>query len=153
MPNNPNDPHDLDRFIQAQESSYRQALAELRAGRKESHWSWYVLPQIQGLGSSAMSVRYAIKSLAEARAYLEHPLLGARLRECVAAMNAHTGLSAADILGGIDAQKFRSCLTLFSQVAGPASVFGEALDKYFPGKPDAVTLAVLARQLGAGDCT
>ena len=149
MPNQPNDPHDLDRFIAAQEASYQQALSELRAGKKRSHWSWYILPQVQGLGSSQMSTRYAIKSLAEAKAYLEHPVLGVRLHECVAAMNTHTGVSAGDVLGEIDAQKFRSCLTLFAQAAGSKSIFGEALNKYFSGKRDAATLAILASQQGA----
>lgn len=139
------DPHDLARFVEAQEGSYAQALAELRAGKKQSHWSWFVLPQLQGLGSSPLSVRYAIKSLAEARAYLQHPTLGARLRECVAAMNAHEGLSAGDILGGVDAQKFWSCLTLFSHAGGAEPLFTQALDKYFSGEKDAATLALLAQ--------
>ena len=139
-----NDPYDLDRFVKAQAASYPQALAELRAGRKRSHWIWYVLPQLHSLGSSPMSIRYAIKSLAEAKAYLEHPLLGARLRECVTAMNSHKGVSAGEILGEIDAQKFRSCLTLFAQVAGSESLFGAALNQYFAGESDAATVALLA---------
>ena len=143
-----NDPHDLDRFVEAQAASYPQALSELRAGRKRSHWVWYVLPQLHGLGSSAMSIRYAIKSLAEAKAYLEHPLLGTRLRECVTAMNTHVGLSAVGILGEIDAQKFQSCLTLFAQAAGSKSLFGDALNQYFAGKVDAGTLALLAGEPG-----
>ena len=146
MPNRPDDPFDLNRFLEAQEGSYQQALSELRAGRKRTHWSWYIVPQIIGLGSSGMSVRYAIKSLAEAKAYLEHPVLGARLRECVAAMNEHTGLTASQVLGGIDAQKFRSCLTLFAQAGRPEPVFDEALNKYFAGQPDDATLAILAAQ-------
>lgn len=151
MPNQPEDRFDLNRFLEAQEASYRQALSELRAGRKRTHWSWYILPQVIGLGSSAMSVRYAIKSLAEARAYLEHPVLGARLRECVAAMNAHAGFSASQVLGEIDAQKFRSCLTLFAQASGGSEpVFDEALNKYFSGQPDTATLAILASQKGVG---
>ena len=145
MSNHPHDPYDLARFVEAQSATYEEALAELRAGRKRSHWIWYILPQVQGLGSSPMSVRYAIKSLAEARAYLEHPVLGARLRECVAAMNAHTGLSADDVLGQLDAQKFLSCLTLFAQAATAESVFAQAMAKYFSGKPDATTLAILER--------
>jgi uncharacterized protein (DUF1810 family) len=144
MSNPPSDPFHLGRFVEAQEANYHRALSELRAGRKRSHWSWYVLPQVQGLGSSPMSVRYAIGSLAEAKAYLEHPLLGARLRECVAAMNMHTGLSAREVLGEIDARKFRSCVTLFAQAAGTESVFAEALNKYFSGQPDAATLSILA---------
>jgi uncharacterized protein (DUF1810 family) len=139
------DSYNLSRFVEAQSSSYGEALAELRAGHKQTHWSWYVFPQIRGLGSSAMSVRYAISSIAEARAYLEHPLLGARLRECVRTMNAHRGLSAVQILGDIDAQKFCSCLTLFAQAAPSETIFDDALKKYFGGASDAATLAILAR--------
>ena len=149
MSNHANDPFDLQRFLDAQEARYQHALAELRAGQKRSHWSWYILPQVLGLGFSSMSVRYAIGSLAEAKAYLEHPVLGTRLRECVAAMNAHTGLSAVHILGQVDAQKFRSCLTLFAQAASSDPLFGDALTKYFAGQPDATTLAILARQHAA----
>ena len=144
MPRN-QDPYDLNRFVEAQASNYDDALAELRAGNKETHWSWYVFPQIRGLGSSPMSVRYAISSKAEASAYLEHAVLGPRLRECVKAMNAHQGKSASQILGDIDAQKFRSCLTLFVQAAPSEAVFGDGLNKYFGGKPDAATLAILAK--------
>lgn len=147
MSKQPSDPFHLNRFVEAQEASYQQALSELRAGKKRSHWSWYILPQVRGLGSSPMSVRYAIGSLAEAKAYLEHPLLGTRLRECVAAMSMHQGVSAREVLGEIDAQKFRSCLTLFAQ-AGSESVFAESLNKYFSGKPDAATLAILAGRQG-----
>jgi uncharacterized protein (DUF1810 family) len=146
LPNRPEDPYDLGRFVAAQEGCYAEALAELRAGRKRSHWSWYILPQMEGLGSSPLSVRYAIRSLEEAMAYLAHPVLGARLRECVAAMNAHAGVTAGEVLGEIDARKFRSCLTLFDRAAGSESIFGEALNKYFSGEPDAATLALLARQ-------
>jgi uncharacterized protein (DUF1810 family) len=142
----PHDPHDLDRFVQAQATSYAQALAELRAGRKRSHWSWFVLPQAEGLGSSAMAARYAIRSLAEAKAYLDHPLLGPRLRECVAAMNAHRGTSARDILGDVDAMKFRSCLTLFARASPGEPLFAEALDRFYSGQPDEATLAILARE-------
>jgi uncharacterized protein (DUF1810 family) len=151
MPTTLPDPYDLQRFVAAQEGSYKQALAELRAGRKRSHWIWYILPQIQGLGTSAMSRRYAIGSLAEARAYLEHPILGARLRECVAAVNAHDGLSAVEIFGSVDAAKFRSCCTLFAEVAGTEMVFAEALNKYFAGEPDPATLAILAARHGRGE--
>jgi len=149
MPSRQEDPHDLVRFVEAQAANYAQALAELRAGRKRSHWSWYVLPQIRGLGSSPMSVRYAISGLDEAKAYLDHPILGARLRECVAAMNAHPGSSAAAILGDIDAKKFHSCVTLFAQVSEQASLFHGALAKYFSGAGDQATLAILARQAGS----
>ena len=149
MANRPTDPFDLERFLEAQETSYQQALSELRAGWKQTHWSWYILPQMLGLGSSPMSVRFAIRSLGEAKAYLEHPVLGSRLRECVAAINAHTGLSASQVLGETDAQKFRSCLTLFAQAAGSDSIFDEALNKYFSGKPDAATLVILASSQGS----
>lgn len=138
------DPHNLNRFVEAQAQSYAQALRELQAGRKQSHWIWYVLPQIHGLGMSGMSVRYAIASLDEARAYLAHPVLGPRLRECVAAINAQQAKSAVDILGGIDAQKYRSCLTLFI-AAGAGPEFQRALDHYYDGEPDAKTLAILQK--------
>jgi uncharacterized protein (DUF1810 family) len=151
------DPFDLNRFVQAQAPCYARVMAELRAGRKQSHWSWFILPQMRGLGSSPMSVHYAIGSLAEARAYLAHPLLGPRLVECVEAINAHAtpgqaetqGKSAAAILGDIDAQKFRSCVTLFRAAAAnnpPLGVtFDEALGKFFGGRPDEATLAILSR--------
>lgn len=144
MPRN-HDPYELKRFVEAQASNYGEALAELRAGNKQSHWSWYVFPQIRGLGSSPMSVRYAITSKSEASAYLEHAVLGPRLRECVKAMNEHQGKSASQILGDIDAQKFRSCLTLFVQAAPSEKIFSDALTKYFDGKPDSATIAILAK--------
>ena len=143
------DPFNLKRFLDAQEATYQQALGELRAGQKRSHWSWYIFPQVAGLGSSRMSVLYAIKSLEEAMAYIAHPVLGFRLRECVAAMNSHAGISAEEILGAVDAQKFQSCLTLFAQADGSEPVFRDGLDKYFHGQPDATTLAILASQRAA----
>ena len=149
MSSQSNDPFDLKRFLDAQRANYEEALSELRAGLKQTHWSWYVLPQVSGLGASAMATRYAIRSLAEAKAYLEHPILGARLRECVAAITAHTGLSANQILGEIDAQKFRSCLTLFSEAKSSDPLFGEALNRYFAGRPDTATLAILTSQRGS----
>lgn len=111
------DPHDLARFLAAQDSTYSAALSELRAGRKDSHWMWFVFPQVKGLGVSWNSRYYGIGSLAEARAYLEHPMLGARLVACTEALLAHEGVSATTIMGEIDAQKLRSCLTLFSAVS------------------------------------
>ena len=138
------DPFDLARFIQAQEENYTDALAELRAGKKRTHWSWYVLPQLSGLGSSAMSVRYAISGLQEAKAYLAHPILGARFVECVAAVNRHGGTRAEAILGGIDARKFHSCVTLFARVSETESVFRQALATHFAGQEDQATLALLA---------
>lgn len=147
----PSDPYDLARFVEAQRESYDRALSELRAGRKQSHWSWYILPQLRGLGASPMSVRFSIGSLAEAKAYLEHPVLGARLRECVATMNAHGGESASEVLGEIDARKFRSCLTLFAEATKTDPLFTHALAKYFSGEPDGATLALLSGRQGASD--
>lgn len=138
------DPFDLDRFVQAQQENYTEALAEMRAGRKRTHWSWYVLPQLRGLGTSPMSVRYGISGLAEAEAYLAHPLLGARLAECVAAIGQHRGLTPELILGPVDARKFHSCITLFARVSEPGSVFHRALAAHFAGEQDPATLARLA---------
>src|ERR1700712_832791 len=109
----PSDPFELSRFVEAQSSSYPDALEELRAGEKRSHWMWFVFPQIAGLGTSPMARRYAIVSLDEARAYRAHPLLGARLRECVAALHDLPQMSAEDVFGAVDAVKLRSSLTLF----------------------------------------
>jgi uncharacterized protein (DUF1810 family) len=133
--------HELDRFVEAQDSgsTYARALAELRAGRKTSHWMWFVFPQIAGLGQSATSRRYAIASLDEARAYLEHPVLGPRLVECARALLDHEGLPAREILGEIDAVKLRSSMTLFSRAAR-SEVFDQVLERYFDGEPDAATL-------------
>ncbi len=143
------DPFDLWRFVEAQQLTYDQALSELRAGRKRTHWSWFVLPQLHGLGSSAMAQRYAIGSLDEARAYLAHPLLGPRLKACVAAINRHAGIDAVQILGGVDKRKFHSCITLFAQASAPDPVFTEALQAFFSGRPDAATLALLGEGDGA----
>jgi len=137
-------PYDLDRFVEAQAGDYDTALAELRGGRKRTHWIWYILPQLRGLGRSAMSSRYGIAGLGEARAYLAHPVLGARLRECVTVLNEHGTMSAAEILGDTDAQKFHSCVTLFAAVAEGGSPFHVALDLFFDGKPDAATVARLS---------
>jgi uncharacterized protein (DUF1810 family) len=136
------DTYDLQRFLDAQEESgtYERALSELRAGRKASHWMWFVFPQRAGLGQSAMSRRYAIGSAAEARAYLDHPVLGPRLLECSEALLAHEGRSAPEILGGIDATKLRSSMTLFAAVASEQPVFRRVLDRYFDGEADASTL-------------
>lgn len=134
---------DPDRFVTAQEGIYAEALAELKAGRKTSHWIWFVFPQIAGLGTSQTSVRYALRSADEARLYLAHPLLGPRLRECTAAMLAHRGRRAEEILGGVDALKFRSSMTLFESVAEPGSIFGQALDAFYDGARDPRTLELL----------
>jgi len=138
------DPFDLDRFIRAQAGAYPQAMAELRAGRKRSHWMWFVFPQLEGLGRSDMARRYAIGSLAEARAYLAHPVLGARLRESVEAVNALSDLTAHAVFGSPDDVKFRSSLTLFAQAAPEEPIFRQALERYFGGEPDPLTVRLLA---------
>jgi uncharacterized protein (DUF1810 family) len=137
------DPHDLGRFVDAQAGDYEQALAEIRSGRKRSHWMWYVFPQIDGLGFSSMSRRYSIKSLDEARAYLEHPVLGPRLVECAEAALGVEGRSAYEIFGSPDDMKLRSSATLFASVTPADSVFARLLDKFFDGKPDGKTLELL----------
>jgi uncharacterized protein (DUF1810 family) len=137
------DPHDLQRFIDAQESIYEIALAELRAGSKRSHWMWFIFPQLRGLGLSPTAQFYGIASLDEAAAYLEHPLLGTRLRECVDAILPWSGrLGAEDILGATDALKLRSSLTLFDHVE-PNALFAAGLAAFFDGEPDQRTLALL----------
>jgi len=144
----------LDRFVKAQAEVYDAALAELRRGVKRGHWMWFVFPQIAGLGMSATSRLYAIGSLAEAQAYLVHPLLGPRLRECTEALLSHRGRSAAAMLGGIDATKLRSSMTLFERAAGidgevfggevfGGEVFGRCLDSFFDGARDEATLRLL----------
>jgi uncharacterized protein (DUF1810 family) len=137
--------HELDRFLRAQKNVYAQALRELRAGRKVSHWMWFIFPQLEGLGVSEMSRRYAIRSLEEAREFLRHPVLGARLSECTEAVNDHDGLSARQIFGTPDDRKFRSSMTLFERVAGADSIFASALEKYFAGERDARTIELLRR--------
>jgi uncharacterized protein (DUF1810 family) len=137
------DPHDLDRFVRAQRHSYDEALAEIASGRKRSHWMWYVFPQIDGLGFSSMSRRYSIKSLDEARAYLDHPVLGPRLVECAEAALGVEGRSAYEIFGSPDDMKLRSSATLFASVTPADSVFARLLDKFFDGKPDGKTLGLL----------
>lgn len=140
------DRFNLRRFVEAQAGVYDQACAELRAGRKRSHWMWFVFPQIRGLGNSEMAVRYAISGRDEARAYLEHPVLGARLRECariVVELEGRAGerKTVEEIFGYPDDLKFHSSMTLFAEVEGPAErVFHEALKKYFGGKVDQATL-------------
>ena len=134
-----NDPYDLDRFVRAQAADYDRALSELRGGKKRSHWMWYIFPQIEGLGQSPMSHRYSIKSAAEARAYLDHPVLGLRLRECAAAVNGIAGRSALEIFGSPDDMKLRSCATLFANVSDD-NVFEQVLQKYFNGQHDQETL-------------
>jgi len=137
------DPFDLARFVEAQRASYDDALAEIEAGRKRTHWMWFVLPQLRGLGASHMATRYGIASLAEARAYLAHPVLGPRLLACVAAMNALPESNAERVLGGIDATKFRSCLTLFLAADPGNAALRTALDKFYAGQQDPRTLDLL----------
>ena len=139
------DPFDLERFVEAQSSAYDTALDELRSGRKRSHWIWYILPQLRGLGTSQMATKYGLQSLAEAKAYSAHPVLGPRIRECVRTLNALPGNDAVAVLGGIDALKLRSCLTLFAAAGENESLFQEGLDKYFQGRADAATLSLLGR--------
>ncbi|MES2523040.1 MAG: DUF1810 domain-containing protein [Gemmatimonadota bacterium] len=136
------DSFDLARFVDAQAAHYGTALGELKAGAKVSHWMWFIFPQIAGLGHSAMSKRYAIRSRAEAVAYLAHPELGPRLRECAQALLAHHSRSARDILGAPDDAKLRSSATLFAAVEGPG-VFTQLLDHYFGGAHDEASLALL----------
>jgi uncharacterized protein (DUF1810 family) len=138
--------HSLHRFVLAQDdgATYERAVAELRAGRKQSHWMWFVFPQIAGLGQSAMSRTYAIASLEEARAYLEHPLLGARLLQCTQIVAELRGASAQDVFGAVDAVKLRSSMTLFAAAAPADSSFKRVLVVYFDGAPDAATEALLA---------
>jgi uncharacterized protein (DUF1810 family) len=133
------DRYDLQRFVEAQDGVYARALAELRRGRKTGHWMWFVFPQVAGLGFSAMSQRYAIGSLEEAREYLADPVLGARLRESAAAVLAVDGRSAEDIFGSIDAVKLRSSMTLFHRADPSESTFRAVLDKYFAGEADPAT--------------
>lgn len=133
----------LQRFVQAQQRDHARALAELQAGRKTTHWMWYVLPQLRGLGRSAMAWEYGLDGRDEAVAYAAHPLLGARLVECVQAMLAHDGRSAEQILGAVDAIKFRSCLTLFAAVAPHQACFAQALQRFYGGEADPQTLRLL----------
>ena len=142
------DPYGLERFVVAQDraGTFTAAAGELRAGRKRSHWMWFVFPQIAGLGHSPMSQTYAISSLEEARAYLAHPVLGPRLIECTEIVAGLDGRTAEQIFGGIDAMKLRSSMTLFAYADSANPIFGQVLDAYFGGIPDAATV----RLLGAG---
>jgi uncharacterized protein (DUF1810 family) len=137
------DPFDLARFVEAQAGVYAQVCAELRAGEKRSHWMWFIFPQIAGLGHSPMARRYAISSIHEARAYLAHPILGPRLRECTQLMLAAQGRTSRQLLGDIDSQKFRSSITLFARATPEDRLFQDALDKYFDGEADEAALLKL----------
>lgn len=135
------DPFDLQRFVNAQDPVYSRVVSELRAGRKQSHWMWFVFPQIAGLGHSAMAERYAMRSLEEARAYLARPVLGGRLRECTGLVIAIEGKSVRGIFGSPDDLKFHSSMTLFAHAAPDESIFRDALAKYFAGLEDEATLS------------
>ncbi len=139
------DPYDLDRFLTAQEDMYDTALAELRAGRKQSHWIWFVFPQLAGLGSSPTAQHYAINSLEEARAYLAHPILGGRLHECLKVLQTLEETNADRIFGDLDAMKVRSSLTLFAEADGGDPILEAALDRWFEGRKDEKTLELLGR--------
>ena len=141
-----NTPYNLERFVDAQDSgaTYSQALAELQLGRKTGHWMWFIFPQLAGLGRSQTSVKYAINSLAEAQAYLKHDVLGPRLLECSAAIATHAGRSAVEILGGIDARKLQSSMTLFLRAAPGVTIFKTVLAQFFEGEPDPATDLLLA---------
>jgi len=136
-------PYDLDRFLVAQEHVYDGVLEELRRGRKTGHWIWFIFPQVAGLGHSAMSQHFAINSLNEARAYLAHPVLGTRLRECAGVVLATRGRTAEEIFGSTDAMKLRSCMTLFHRAAPDEPVFVQVLDRYYGGGADEATDARL----------
>jgi uncharacterized protein (DUF1810 family) len=145
------DRYDLTRFVAAQEPLFDRVRAELTGGRKESHWMWFVFPQLQGLGSSATARRYALACIEAARAYLAHPLLGARLRECTRLVNRIEGRTVEEIFGYPDHLKFRSCMTLFACAAGEAGdgpLFREALRKYFAGEGDPLTRKLLTSACG-----
>ncbi len=142
-PGGARDPHDLSRFVRAQEDDYEGALSEIKSGRKRSHWMWYIFPQFDGLGFSSTSRRYSIKSLGEAEAYLSHPVLGPRLSECAVAALGVEGRSAYEIFGSPDDMKLRSCATLFACASPPGSIFDALLDKYFRGERDGETLRLL----------
>ncbi len=145
------DPYNLNRFIQAQERIYGAVLAELKGGQKRTHWMWFIFPQIDGLGHSPTAKFYAIKSIEEARAYLKHPQLGLRLRECAEAIMAVEGRSASAIFGYPDDMKLRSSMTLFAAAAEEQhSVFDRVLEKYFRGERDSVTLNILGLPKGDG---
>jgi uncharacterized protein (DUF1810 family) len=148
-----NDPHDLGRFIRGQQDDYERALREITNGQKRTHWMWYIFPQLDGLAFSSTSRHYAIKSIEEARAYLEHPVLGPRLLSCAEAALLVEGRSALDIFGSPDDLKLKSSATLFASVSPPGSVFDRLLEKYFQGLRDGKTLELLGIDHEAGNDT
>jgi uncharacterized protein (DUF1810 family) len=137
------DPYDLERFVSAQRQTFEQALAELNAGQKRSHWMWFIFPQLAGLGQSEMAWRYGISNLGEARAYWQHDVLGPRLRDCMQAVLPHAGRGVRQIFGTPDDLKLCSCLTLFKEAAPDEPVFQKMLDAFFGGKTDSRTLSRL----------
>ena len=148
------DRYNLTRFVEAQDPLFARVRAELASGCKESHWMWFIFPQLQGLGSSAMARRYALASVEEARAYLEHPVLGARLRECTRLVNRIEGRTIEEIFGYPDHLKFRSCMTLFACAAGEAGdgpLFREALRRHFAGEEDPLTRKLLTSACGTSE--
>jgi uncharacterized protein (DUF1810 family) len=147
---NPDDPYDLNRFLSAQESVYERALAELKGGQKRTHWMWFIFPQIEGLGYSPAAKHYSIKSIEEARQYLNHPVLGKRLLECTEAVVTLAGGSVSEIFGYPDDLKFKSSMTLFEKIAGSGSVFTAALDRYCRRERDAATLRLLEKPVSPG---
>lgn len=142
-----NDQFNLQRFVDAQQPVFNAVCTELREGCKRSHWMWFIFPQIQGLGASAMARRFAISSIQEARAYLKHPLLGPRLRECSQLVAQVQGRSIAEIFASPDDMKFRSSMTLFARAAVDNQIFNCCLQKYYDAQPDPMTLAVLENDL------
>jgi uncharacterized protein (DUF1810 family) len=144
------DRFNLDRFVSAQETTYARVLTELARGLKTSHWMWFIFPQVAGLGSSEMSRRYAIGSIEEAQAYLAHPLLGARYRECVATLQDLVGTTAEAVFGSVDAAKLRSSLTLFAETAPREPLFEAALQRWFRGDKDKRTVDILSAGTPAG---
>lgn len=136
----------LQRFLNAQETAWPEALAEIQAGRKKSHWMWFIFPQLRGLGRSDVAWYYGIENRLEACRYLTHPVLGARLRKITALLLEHPGSDPQEIFGDVDAVKFCSCMTLFAEITAPDSLFARALDKYFGGRRDSLTLQMLEGQ-------
>jgi uncharacterized protein (DUF1810 family) len=137
------DIYHLSRFVEAQDPVFDRVMDELRAGRKTSHWMWFIFPQLQGLGRSEMAARFAISGIAEARAYVQHDVLGPRLEDCVKTVLLHHGMSAGQIFGSPDDLKFRSCLTLFRSAQPGSSLYQQALDRFYSGEPDRKTLLLL----------
>lgn len=140
---NPDDPHDLQRFLKAQETTHSRALAEIQNGQKESHWMWFIFPQVAGLGHSSMAIRYAIRSASEAQAYLAHPILGTRLLDCTNALLPHHGHPIREIMGYPDDLKLCSSMSLFAALSAAGSPFHQVLEAFYDGTPDPRTTAFL----------